>query len=85
MRIEVSPDQSVVGEGEQAGEVRSVVGLAGAGGRDINIDYFEFRSVDLDHNRLVLEVWVVREEVVQVSFSVGEGVVDQSDESTTTP
>ena len=53
--------------------------MARAGGRDINIDYSEFRSVNLDHNGLVLQVRVVWEEMVQVCFSVGEGVVNQSD------
>ena len=85
MCIEVTRDQSVVGEGEEVGEVRGVVRLAGAGGRDVNIDDSQFRSVDLYHNGLVLEVRVVWEKVVQVSFSVGEGVVDQCDESTSSP
>ena len=83
--IEVAPNQIVIGEGEKASEVRGVVWLAGAGRWDVNVDDSKFRSVDLDHNRLVLKVRVVREKVGQVSFPVGEGVVDQSDETTTHP
>ena len=44
MCIEVAPNQSVIGVGEKAGEARVVVGSAGAGGRDVNVDDFNFAS-----------------------------------------
>ena len=84
MCIEVAPDQSVISKGEEAGEVWCVVVLAGACGRNVDVDDSQFRPVNLDHNALVLEVGVVWEQVVEVEFLVWERVVDQGDETTTT-
>ena len=57
--------------------------MAGACGRDVDVDDFQFRPVNFDHNGLVLEVGVVWEQGVEVDFLVWEGVVDQCDETIT--
>ena len=70
MCVEVSPDQSVISEGEEACEVGGLVGLAGTGGRDVYVDNSQLRPIDLDHDGLVLEVRVVWEQGGQVVLPV---------------
>ena len=81
--VEVPRDQGVVYGREKGNQVGCVAWLAGAGGRNIDIDDPELGSLNLDHNGLVLEVWVSGEQGVNVDLPVSDGVVDQCDESTT--
>ena len=83
MGIEVTRDQSVIREGEEVGKVRGVVGLAGTSWGYVDVDDPELRSVNLDHDGLVLQVGVGGEQVAQVDLPVCEGVMDQGDQPTT--
>ena len=72
MCIEVTRDQSIVRDGEEAGEIRGVVGLAGTGWGNVDVDDLELSSVHINHNGLVLQVGVVGEQVAQVDLPVCE-------------
>ena len=61
MCVEVTRNQSVIRGGEEGKQVRSVILMAGTGGGNIYVDDSELGSVNIDHNGLVVEVWVVWE------------------------
>lgn len=57
--IEVTRDQSIIRNGEEAGDFRGVGGLAGNGWRDIDVDDLEHNSVHINHDGLVLQIWIL--------------------------
>ena len=70
MCIEVALNQSIIGEGKEAGEVGGIIGLEGTGVGDVDVDKYQLHPVHLDNNSLVLQVRIIWEQVGQVVLSV---------------
>ena len=70
MCIEVALNQSIIGEGKEAGEVGGIIGLEGTGLGDVDVDKYQLHPVHLDNNSLVLQVRIIWEQVGQVVLSV---------------
>ena len=76
MCFEVTRDQSVIRDGEEAGEFEGVVELARIGWRDIDVDDLVLHSIYINHDSLVLQTGIVGEQVAQAELPVGELLVN---------